>query len=96
VPVARDYDGDGHADVAVFQPATGLWYILRSSTGTTDTFSFGAGLDTYQLVSADYDGDGRTDPAIYHSPSGGWWISLSSVGHTALYTFGGSGFIAVN
>jgi len=32
-PIAGDYDGEGNADPAVFQDATGTWCQLRSTTG---------------------------------------------------------------
>ena len=28
-----DYDGDGRAEIAVFRPSTGIWYLLRSTSG---------------------------------------------------------------
>ena len=32
VPVPGDYDGDGKADLAIYRPATGTWWILQSSS----------------------------------------------------------------
>ncbi len=34
-PIAADYDGDGRADIAVFRPSTGIWYLLQSTSGFT-------------------------------------------------------------
>ena len=41
VPVPGDYDGDGKADVAVFRPSTGIWYIVNSSTGAAAFYQWG-------------------------------------------------------
>ena len=38
VPVAGDYDGDALTDLAVYQPATGQWQILKSSTNYATSF----------------------------------------------------------
>ena len=29
----RDTNGDGRADIAIFRPSTGVWYMLRSTAG---------------------------------------------------------------
>ena len=39
IPLPRDYDGDGKADLAVFRPSTGEWLIQFSQTGTTTTIT---------------------------------------------------------
>ena len=46
-----DFDGDGKADISVFRPAGGMWYLLGSISGFT-SFQFGVASD--KLAPADY------------------------------------------
>ena len=64
-PVARDYDGDGKADLAVVRRTGGkmIWYIFQSLSGTVRIEQFG--LDTDFTAPGDYDGDGRFDLATF-------------------------------
>ena len=78
VPTSGDFDGDGLADPATFDAATGVWSIHQSSLGgevVRRTFGGGVGA---QPVPADYDGDGRTELAIFTAIGRRWSILLSS------------------
>jgi hypothetical protein len=76
-----DIDGDGKSDVAVFRPASGVWYTLLSSTNNTTYAAYAwGGLSTDTSVPADYDGDGKTDLGIYRD--GTWYVLLSSTNFT--------------
>lgn len=70
-----DYDGDGKADISVYRPAGGVWFVQNSSNGSVSINSFGLSDDL--TVPADYDGDQKTDIAIYR-PSNGCWFWLNS------------------
>jgi uncharacterized protein YjlB len=78
-----DFDGDGKTDVAVYRPATGFWYILKSSTNFTSAGAYQWGLGTDIPVPGDYDGDGKADVAVYRPATGDWHILLSSTNFTS-------------
>ena len=74
-----DFDGDSKADVSVFRPSSGTWYLNQSLNGFTGA-QFG--ISTDKIVPADYDGDGRTDLAVYRE--GVWYIQRSTAGFTGV------------
>ena len=78
--VAPDFDGDGRADLTVYRPSSGLWFIKSSGSGYD-----GAAAAVYQWglpgdvpLANDYDGDGRSDLAVWRPSSGMWFFRDSS------------------
>ena len=67
----------------MWRPSNGIWYILKSSTGTVDFINWGTSGDV--PVPGDYDGDGKDDQAIYRN--GQWWLRRSTSG-AAVANFG--------
>src|SRR6185436_8234813 len=76
--VVGDYTGDGKADIAVFRPTDGQWFILRSEDLSYYSFVFGLAGDI--PAPGDYDGDSRNDPAIFRPGQSTWYINRTTTG----------------
>ncbi len=61
-PTKFDFDGDRRADISVYRPADGIWYLLNSQSGFAGV---GFGTSNDKIVPADYNGNGRTDIAVW-------------------------------
>jgi subtilisin family serine protease len=88
-----DFDGDDRADVSVFRPSAGAWYILNSSNGAFIGQQFGQNGD--RIVPADFDGDGKTDFGVFRPSNGGWYWLNSGNGTLSATTFGVSSDLPV-
>ena len=89
--VPRDYDGDGVRDPAIYNPASGYWQILQSTTGAVAVKKLGWKGITL-VDTADCDGDGKADPIICNPASKTWQVLRSSDGGTTIVpNFGWAG-----
>ena len=101
LPIAADFDGDGVADVAVWRPGDGRWYILysRSNYAASSARSFQWGRSGDLPVTADIDGDGLADLAVWRPSTGTWHILPSGRGFDSqsavAYQWGAEGDIPI-
>lgn len=79
------------ADLAVWRPGTGYWYIMGAGGTIQASQQWGQSGD--QPVPGDYDGDGKTDFCVFRASSGTWYVIKSSTGTDEYYNFGSSGDI---
>ena len=81
MPLGRDFDGDGAADVAVYRPSTGQWFVRNQFT-----VQFGDAMDLpvprgplpLAPVNGDYDADRVTNLAVYTGSTGLWRVRNGS------------------
>jgi hypothetical protein len=90
---ASDFEADNRAEVGVYRPSNGGWYLLQSSSAFTAGagYAWGAPGDVPQL--GDFDGDGKADITVYRPSSAYWFILKSTSGYTVwdTYQWGTSG-----
>ena len=85
---AFDFDGDNRADISVYRPGEGNWYVQGSSAGF---YGVSFGIPTDRVVPADFDGDGKTDIGVYRPSTGFWCIANSSDATISYHSFGLAG-----
>ena len=93
VVASSDFDGDGLADKAVFQPGTGMWYVKKSNGSGNLSVQWGASGDV--PAAGNYTGDARADFAVFRPSNGTWYVrSAEGVSQPAVQ-WGASGDVAV-
>jgi hypothetical protein len=76
------------ADIAVWRPVNGSWYVMGQTGSQATSMQFGATGDF--PAPGDYDADGKTDFAVFRPSDGTWWVFQSAYNSYYAMQFGGS------
>lgn len=93
VSAEGDFDGDAWADIAAFEPESGLWDVMFRTNGVRWQVALGGANSV--PVPADYDGDGMVDFGVYEPATGEWSVLRSSDAGSEQGTLGGPDSIPV-
>jgi subtilisin-like proprotein convertase family protein len=74
-----DYTNTGSADLALFRPTTGQFFISPPSPASAYAVST-QGQPGDIPIQGDFDGDGKTDVGFYRPSTGTWYIYRSQLG----------------
>jgi hypothetical protein len=86
VRARADFDNDGRSDLVVWEPATGFWSWLDSSTnyaGGNGVYWGDSSLGDVPLI-GDIDGDGIADPIVWRASTGTFFWLTSSSGYVSM------------
>ena len=87
-------NGAPPADLAVWRPSSGYWYVMGAGGSIQASQQWGASGDV--TVPGDYDGDGKTDFCVFRpAPANSWYVIKSSDGNWYGIQFAASGDIPV-
>lgn len=78
--LAVSYAGDIRGGLALFDEASGAWYI-RSVAGDSIAWAVPWGFAGCVPVPGDYDGDGALDLAVFDAAAGNWYIQTLAAGN---------------
>lgn len=86
---SSDFDGDGTADLSIYRPSAGQFWVLNSGSNTVSVADFGVDGDI--PVDGDFDGDRRSDIALFRPATGTWFRLNSADGQFSAVNFGAAG-----
>ena len=83
-PFYRRYDSSPVANLAYWQPSTGVWSIAGGENGATQQWGQAGDIP----LTRDYDGDGFTDLLVYRPSESNWYLISSRTQRTQVTPWG--------